>query len=83
MRQIELGQKVACKVTGFSGIVTARIEYLNGCIRYEVQPPIDKDKKIPESAWIDQAQLTVKGRGIEVTKLGTEGPASNEPPQGL
>lgn len=35
----ELGNKAKDKITGFSGILTARIEFLTGCNRYCIQPP--------------------------------------------
>ena len=57
---IELGQKVKDRITGFKGIAVAKIEYLNGCIRYQIQPKKDKEGKIPESEWIDEQQLEKK-----------------------
>ena len=35
---IELGEKVKDTITGFTGIATARTDYLYGCIRVEVEP---------------------------------------------
>lgn len=31
----ELGEKLKCKVTG---VAVARIQYVNGCTQYELQP---------------------------------------------
>jgi hypothetical protein len=44
---------------GFKGIVTSVTEFLNGCRRIGVQPPVDKDGKIPDALSIDEPQLTV------------------------
>jgi hypothetical protein len=56
---IELGDKVQCKHTGFIGIVVAKTEVLNGSINYNVLPKIGKDKKMPEEICIDQINLRI------------------------
>ena len=86
---IKLGQKVKCTVTGFTGIATSRVEYLNGCVQYGVTPKMmlkdSKDGKYPDSPYIDEGQLLVVGQGILVekkTKKATKGPGgrmSNTP----
>ena len=35
---INLGDKVTDTISGYSGIVVARYEYLNGCVRFQVEP---------------------------------------------
>ena len=72
---IKLGDKVCDKVTGFTGIATARIEYLHGCIQIEVMPPVDKDGKKPDAVWIDQPRLDVwKEKAVDVKRSATGGP---------
>lgn len=56
---IELGSKVKDTIMGMIGIAVSRTEYLNGCARVVVQPPVDKDGKIPESGFFDELQLQV------------------------
>jgi len=74
-----LGKKVRDKVTGFVGVVIARTEWLNGCLRYNVQGPIDKDGKIPESEYIDGDQLEViEERQQPVSATAVGGPQRNE-----
>lgn len=51
------GDKVVDRLTGFSGIITAVVEYLNGCIRYQIQPPINEKGEYRESVIIDEQQL--------------------------
>lgn len=65
-----LGSKVKCIVTGFTGIAVARLEYLNGCIQYGVKPKVKKEKpsEMPDAIYIDQQQLKIDGKGIEVDK---------------
>ncbi len=68
MNRIELGQKVKDVVTGFSGIATARVEYLNGCVQILVAPKMVIPKKgetevYPTSTYVDVEQLRVVGKG--------------------
>jgi DNA-directed RNA polymerase subunit E'/Rpb7 len=56
---IKLGQKVRCKVTGFTGIVDHIAVYQFGCRRVNIQPPIKKDGTLPESQLFDEPQLEV------------------------
>jgi hypothetical protein len=54
-----LGKKVKDKVSGFEGIVVGRHTFLAGCDRYSVQPPVDKDGKLPEQQTFDDPQLKI------------------------
>ncbi len=56
-KRIKLGQRVRDKITGFTGVAVSRCEYLNGCIQYSVQPPVDEKNLIPKDQWIDEQQL--------------------------
>ena len=60
----KLGDKVKCKVTGFAGTVTAKVEYLNGCVQLLVRPKAaivkkSEVQKYPEGTYIDVEQLEV------------------------
>ncbi len=59
MSDIELGDEVKCKVTGFVGIAVMKTEFLNGCVQYSVAPKVGKDNKLQEEMSIDQQQLEV------------------------
>ena len=59
MNDIKLGDKVKCKVTGFVGTVSARTEFLNGCVQYEIIPKVSKDNKILDGVSIDEQNLEV------------------------
>lgn len=56
---IGLGQRVQDKITGASGIVTARHEYLYGCTRLSIQPAATDDGKQPEVFVTDEPQVEV------------------------
>ena len=81
IRSIELGQKVKDKVTGFTGIATARVEYLNGCVQFCVTPTMAKDGKFPEHQYIDRGQLEFVDSGVSIPARNTGGPQSNPPPR--
>ena len=57
-----LGRKVKDVITGFSGVVIAKTEYLNGCISYCLQPTELKDNgTIKELEWFDSQRLGEAG----------------------
>lgn len=84
MRKIKMGDRVKDKVTGFTGIIVAKIEYLNGCEQYCVKPLIDKDGKMSEGEYIDVDQVEPAGEeGIKYItpprKIRTGGPQPDCP----
>ena len=84
--EFELGTKLKCKVTGFTGVATARIEYLNGCIQYCIKPKVNKDGKIYEGEYIDVAQLEVVKprvrRSLPAVSVSRGGPQADTPSDG-
>jgi ActR/RegA family two-component response regulator len=76
--KITLGNRVKDIVTGFEGIATARLEYLNGCVQYCVKPT-SKDNAMPEGQYIDIQQLEVVDSGIAVKKKDTGGIMPDSP----
>lgn len=72
----QLGDRVKDSVSGFTGIVIARTSYINGCVRILVQPPVDKDGKLPATEAFDEPQLYVTEVGaVDVGPEDTGGPA--------
>jgi len=63
MKKIELGDKVKCIYTGFTGIVVSRIEFINGCIQYELAVHVGKDNKPVDGTYIDSQSLKIISRG--------------------
>ncbi len=59
MFKINLRSKVRCTITNYEGVVVARDEWTNGCRRYGVQAPMDKEGKVPDLRWIDEQDLEV------------------------
>jgi hypothetical protein len=60
MFKIGLGSRVKDSVTGFTGIVVCRCEWMNGCIRYTVQgEKLNKEGQIADAPTFDEPQLIV------------------------
>ena len=77
---IKLGEKVTDIVTGVTGIAVARVEYLNGCVQFCVQPKGALDALKTDSLYIDQGQLKRVGAGITaVVERGKGGPSAHTP----
>lgn len=56
---INLGDEAKDAVTGFTGVAVSRTDYLNGCTRVCLQPPIGDDGKLPQYETFDEPQLEV------------------------
>lgn len=58
MFKLALGQEVKDKVTGYTGVIVCRTEYLTGCNRYSVQSrKLDKDSLPADWKAFDEDQL--------------------------
>ncbi len=88
---IKLGVTVKDLVTGFKGIATSRVEYLNGCVQYYVQPGLTEkqlaDGKFPDGAYVDHQRLiVVDERSVldeipeKISAAAPGGVMSEEPP---
>lgn len=75
------GEIVTDTVSGWTGTLVARYEYMNGCVRYEVAGA-DKDGK-PDSYVFDEQQLVSVGAAAPPTgrerAVATGGPKDNRP----
>lgn len=54
---MNLGDVVRDKISGFSGVATCRLDYLNGCVRWQVTPRTLHDAKPVEAQYFDDEQL--------------------------
>ena len=77
--EIELGQKVRDKVTGFTGVVMGHSEYFTGCDQYLVQPMLSKGKsnEYPEGRWFDEGRLEIAGKPISRKTVLREKPGND------
>jgi hypothetical protein len=76
MQTLKLGSTVKDKVSGFTGVVTSRCEYITGCVQYGVTPKVDKEGKLLVSNWFDEDRLTVLKRPLVMGRRPTGGPQS-------
>lgn len=75
---VELGDECTDTVTGFKGICVARTQWLIGCVRIMLQPPVDKEGKVPDAVNFDEPTLKVTKRG----KIKVADTAAGEKPGG-
>lgn len=68
---LELGDVVKDTITGFQGVVIARTDWLNGCVRLTIQPRKLESGKMVDSQTIDVEQLQlVKAKKIPRSSPG-------------
>lgn len=71
---INLGKKAKDKITGFSGIIIGKINYLFGCDQYGIAPEIGKDGKPGETHWFDVGRIEITGKGVSQKSVQVEKP---------
>ena len=59
MAKIKLGTKIKDNITGFVGFLTARCEYINGCVQYEITPETLKDGVPQKEYWLDEQRVEI------------------------
>ena len=65
MERIELGDLVKDSVTGFKGITTQKVYYLQGCTRFLVQPQgLTKEGKMKDGFYFDEPQLFIVKKSL-------------------
>lgn len=69
---VSLGDKVKDTLTGFTGIVTARAEYLTGCNQVYVLPKSEKENEIKGGEWFDMERIEkVADRAVQIKERRT------------
>lgn len=68
-KRIALGDKATAAITGFTGIVTARVDYLTGCSQLCIQPQGLDDKGQPfESRYFDEPYCDLVEAGVVINR---------------
>lgn len=72
----DLGSKAKCLVTGIEGIIDSRSEWLNGCLRYSIQPHgTTADGAMKTGYWVDEKQVElIEKDALNIKKSNTGGP---------
>ena len=74
--KLPLGAKVRDKITGFTGIVTARHEWLYGCLTYSVQPrDLHEGKPVDRQPFDEDSLEFIELAHGDATEPTTGGPA--------
>lgn len=72
------GKRVRDKITGFTGVITARCDYMYGCTQYGVTPEVDKEGKLKDTAWFDKGRIefldtcAINAQDVQAEKPGCE-----------
>lgn len=75
---VTLGDKVKDTLTGFTGVVTGRVEYLTGCNQVYVLPKSEKENEIKDGNWFDIERIEkVEDRAVKIEprRTGADTPA--------
>ena len=79
--EIKLGYRARDVITGFEGIIIAKIEFINGCIQYNlIGKAPNSGEKIPD-IWVDWQRIKVIDDGVRDMFFSdpSGGPSSNAP----
>lgn len=79
MKEIKLGTTCTDIITGFTGIAISKVTHITGCDRYELQPKINAEGVVKESAWVDVNRLKVEAIEVIELKTNVEKGAGNVP----
>jgi hypothetical protein len=78
--KFELGIEVKEIVTGFTGIIMGRSQYLTGCNQYGLLSRQLSKENTPEKwVWFDENRLQATGEKIELPKIEDPGFDGNHP----
>lgn len=77
--KIAMGQRVKDAITGFSGVVTGRAEYLTGCTQYLLTPSVNERGEYVENRWFDEDRLEPMSASIVKLPLTMAGPDKPAP----
>lgn len=76
---MNLGEKARDKITGFSGTITGKCEYLTGCSTVLLQPEVDKDGKFVDAHWFDIDRLETIDAKPSMHQVNTKGACDPAP----
>lgn len=71
-----MGKKARDKVTGFEGVIVAKISYLTGCDQYGITPPA-KDGEVKSTQYFDVGRIEIIGAAVTAAEVA--GPRDGGP----
>lgn len=75
--RIKMGDTYRDEITGFEGIITARFEYMNGCVRYELEAADAEGR--PKGYVFDEQRLVKATTGAKPKPTATAGGSRTAP----
>jgi len=78
--EIGLGDDVMDSITGFTGVAISIAQYINGCVRVEVQARGLQDGKPLDGVWLDEQRLTTAPKATSGGPMG-DPPRFSTPPK--
>jgi hypothetical protein len=64
---LTLGLEAKDKITGLTGILTGRHQYISGCDRYTITPICDEKGFLQESCYFDECRIEIIGEGVAIS----------------
>lgn len=68
---VQLGHMYRCRITGFKGVATGRVEYITGCRQALLSPRVTESGAWVDAQWFDYSRLE-EVAGIEPIVLNEE-----------
>lgn len=78
-KKVKLGDKYRDTISGFEGVATARYEFVNGCVRYELERRMRPDEKEPVVSVFDEQRLQAIDEKPIARTARAGGPRSAKP----
>jgi hypothetical protein len=75
---IEFGYICQDSLTKLEGTIVAKHIFLNNCIQYSIQPPVNKKGELPDNYSFDQGRIIVKKKDKYQSKHKEEKPGGPE-----
>lgn len=72
MFKYRLGLEARDLITGFTGLITARVQFITGCNNYKISPKVGKDGEAKEGVMFDENQIEIIGQGVHIPGTNTE-----------
>jgi len=76
---IKLGSTVHDIITGFTGVVTGRVEYISRCNRILVDPKCKADGDLVAAQWFDEQRVWVDDKVAVVALDNGDTPGADKP----
>ncbi len=71
--KFKLGSEVEERITGYTGIIMGRSDYLTGCVQYGILSPIfKKDGEPRDWIWYDESRIKLTAAYIRGASIGEQ-----------